>query len=45
MDPFALDLLEKMLCFNPDDRITAKEALSHPFFQSFPLACAPFEYL
>jgi len=43
MDPFALDLLEKMLCFNPEDRITAKEALSHPYFQSYPQACAPFE--
>lgn len=43
IDPFALDLLEKMLCFNPDERITAQEALSHPYFQSYPLACFNYE--
>ena len=30
--PVALDLLEKMLCMNPHNRITAVEALRHPFF-------------
>ena len=43
MDTFALDLLEKMLCYNPDERISAKEALSHPYFHSYPLACPPAE--
>jgi p38 MAP kinase len=28
----AIDLLEKMLRFNPEKRITAAEALSHPYF-------------
>jgi len=28
----ALDLLEKMLTFNPRDRITCEQALRHPFF-------------
>eukprot|EP01064_Diplonema_japonicum_P034182 TRINITY_DN7000_c1_g2_i1.p1 TRINITY_DN7000_c1_g2~~TRINITY_DN7000_c1_g2_i1.p1 ORF type:complete len:445 (+),score=97.99 TRINITY_DN7000_c1_g2_i1:38-1336(+) len=27
----ALDLIEKMLCFNPVQRITAEQALSHPY--------------
>ena len=31
--PF-LDLLLKMLAFLPENRITAKEALSHPYFSS-----------
>nr|CAG4715003.1 unnamed protein product [Naegleria fowleri] len=31
------DLLNRLLCFDPDKRITAKEALSHPFFKEAPL--------
>ncbi|KAK4785706.1 hypothetical protein SAY86_002395 [Trapa natans] len=31
VDPLALDLLEKMLVFNPDKRITVLEALQHPY--------------
>jgi mitogen-activated protein kinase 1/3 len=31
-DASAIDLLEKMLCFNPYYRITAKEALRHKYF-------------
>ncbi len=33
IDPQALDLLEKMLTFNPYYRITAKEALRHKYFE------------
>lgn len=32
-DPVALDLLKKMLKFNPKQRITAAEALEHPFLK------------
>lgn len=33
VDPEALNLLKQMLQFNPDRRITAKQALSHPYFE------------
>jgi len=32
--PQALDLLEKLLTFNPSKRITATEAINHPFFNN-----------
>jgi mitogen-activated protein kinase 1/3 len=32
-DEDAIDLLEKMLKFHPNDRITAEEALKHPFLK------------
>ena len=30
-----LDLINRMLCFNPSKRITVDEALHHPYLQSF----------
>ena len=30
-DPLALDLIDKMLVFNPQERITVAEALKHPY--------------
>lgn len=32
-DPVAIELLTNMLRFNPNQRITAKEALESPFFK------------
>ncbi|KAM3331211.1 hypothetical protein ACQJBY_027312 [Aegilops geniculata] len=32
-DPLALDLLQRLLAFDPKDRPTAEEALSHPYFK------------
>lgn len=32
-----IDLIEKMLIFNPSKRISAKEALEHPYFNDIPL--------
>lgn len=31
----ALDLLSKMIRFDPDERITAAEALYHPFLKEY----------
>jgi len=33
-NPIALDLMEKMLAFNPNKRITVEEALDHEYFKS-----------
>ena len=35
-DPLAVDLLKKLLVYNPSDRITAEAALQHPYFSSGP---------
>ena len=34
LTPNAKDLITKLLKYNPSDRITAKDALTHPWFQS-----------
>ncbi|KAJ3440097.1 hypothetical protein M0813_18113 [Anaeramoeba flamelloides] len=33
IDPVALDLLQKMLIYDPSQRISAKQALNHPYFK------------
>ena len=35
-DPELLDLVERMVCLDPNKRMTAKEALHHPFFDEIP---------
>jgi serine/threonine protein kinase len=35
MDEQALDLVRKMLVFNPKNRINVEEALSHPYLKDF----------
>lgn len=32
-NPLAIDLLEKMLCFNPKNRINTEQCLNHPYFK------------
>ncbi|KAK4262799.1 hypothetical protein QN277_028308 [Acacia crassicarpa] len=50
MSPDALDLLEKMLIFDPNKRITVDEALSHPYLSSLhdmndePVCPRPFSF-
>ena len=46
-DMFLIDLIQKMLTVDPKRRITAKEALKHPYFNDIPCAmkdlCYPIE--
>ncbi|KAE9459564.1 hypothetical protein C3L33_08531, partial [Rhododendron williamsianum] len=50
MSPLAVDLLEKMLVFDPNKRITVDEALCHPFLSSLhnindePICQSPFSF-
>jgi len=34
-DPNAIDLMAKLMCFDPTERITAKEGLTHPYCVQF----------
>lgn len=34
-DPLAIDLLEKMLTFDPSDRINVVQALAHPYLEAY----------
>uniref|UniRef100_A0A8C5MMP3 mitogen-activated protein kinase n=1 Tax=Leptobrachium leishanense TaxID=445787 RepID=A0A8C5MMP3_9ANUR len=49
-DPKALDLLDKMLTFNPHKRIEVEAALAHPYLEQYydpsdePVAEAPFKF-
>jgi cyclin-dependent kinase 12/13 len=40
-DDLAIDLVDKLLALNPDKRLTATEALNHPYFSTPPLPCEP----
>ena len=50
MSPSAVDLLEKMLVFDPTKRITVDEALCHPYLSSLhdindePVCPSPFSF-
>ena len=34
-NPIAVDLLNKLLVMDPDRRLTAEEALAHPYFVNY----------
>jgi mitogen-activated protein kinase 1/3 len=34
-DSRALDLVDKLLAFNPNNRISVEDALAHPFFEQY----------
>ena len=38
-DELAIDLIDKLLQFNPKNRLTATQALEHPYFHTHPLPC------
>ncbi|MDF1757078.1 MAG: protein kinase [Legionellaceae bacterium] len=41
VDPVVVDLIKKLLEINPSKRITAVDALRHPFFNDYPYDCIP----
>lgn len=49
-NPVALDLLSKMLVFNPNKRYTIEQCISHPYFETLhipeeePIASSPFDW-
>jgi cyclin-dependent kinase 12/13 len=40
-DDLAIDLVDRLLTLNPGKRLTAAEALAHPYFSTAPLPCEP----
>ncbi|MCO5560894.1 hypothetical protein L7F22_014514 [Adiantum nelumboides] len=50
LPPLAIDLIERMLTYNPAERITAEEALAHPYLSSLhdetdePVCPRPFNF-
>ena len=43
VDPEAADLIDKLLALDAKKRLTASEALKHPYFTTEPLPCQPSE--
>lgn len=41
LEPNGVDLIMRLLDFNPDDRITAEAAMNHPFVREFTSRAAP----
>eukprot|EP01116_Phalansterium_solitarium_P020880 TRINITY_DN631_c0_g1_i3.p1 TRINITY_DN631_c0_g1~~TRINITY_DN631_c0_g1_i3.p1 ORF type:complete len:322 (+),score=127.93 TRINITY_DN631_c0_g1_i3:157-1122(+) len=42
VNPDAIDLIKKMLAYNPDERYSARQALKHPYFKGDPQAWPPY---
>lgn len=43
VDNEALDLLDGLLAYNPKQRLSAKSALAHAWFRTYPYPCQPFQ--
>ena len=43
-DAIAADLIDKLLVLEPTRRLTAEEALAHPYFKTHPLPALPQSY-
>lgn len=43
VDAACIDLLDRMVAYNPKDRLSASAALEHPWFSQQPRACHPSE--
>jgi serine/threonine protein kinase len=41
IDDTVIDLLDRLLSWNPDRRLSAEETLEHPYFRTEPLPCEP----
>lgn len=41
VDQYAVDLIEGLLTYNPNHRLSAKAALEHPYFKVAPFMCIP----
>jgi serine/threonine protein kinase len=43
IDEVTLDLIKKLLSLDPNQRLSATEALAHPYFSTEPIPCSPSE--
>lgn len=43
IDALGIDLLEQLLIYNPKNRLSAHQALNHPWFSAHPVPCQPFQ--
>jgi serine/threonine protein kinase len=42
LNPEGIDLLAKLMIYKPDERLTALQAIKHPFFRNVEIVVPPF---